>query len=124
MQNVEQKYVVLEIKVREENNMSPEIKDKFFRYEELQQAIKELEEERDALKPELLEVIHLNDAVPLLHGKLVVESKKKWVFSEEVQEIEKELDARQKEEKQTGIATYVDGEPFVKYYPNKKNKHG
>jgi hypothetical protein len=97
-------------------------KEIFLEYEELQTSIKELEERRDALKPQILELITVEQKVPVSNGSITVECRKKWKFSEDVASLEDELEKTKEAEMQTGIATYVNGEPYVKYYPNKKIK--
>lgn len=100
--------------------MTPQQKQLFWDYEDLQKEIKELEERRDALKPKILELVTVDQEVPVIDGTIRIESRKKWKFSETVAALEDTLDAKKEEEKQLGVATYEDGEPFVKYYANKK----
>jgi uncharacterized protein Yka (UPF0111/DUF47 family) len=102
--------------------MTQEQKQLFWDYEEIQNTIKELEEKRDSIKPQILELITVNEKVPLTAGYLTVECRKKWVFSPKVTALETELDELKEDEKQTGVATYIDGEPFMKYYSNKKSR--
>jgi len=103
--------------------MTTEEKQLFWDYEDLQEKIKKLEEERDLMKSQILSLITIDQKVPTLNGSIVVECKKKWSYTPETETLEKELDERKKTEQQIGLASYVNGEPFVKYYSNKKNNN-
>ena len=100
--------------------MTPQQKQLFWDYEDLQKEIKGLEESRDQMKLMILELVSVDQKVPVIDGTITVECRKKWKFSDETEALETTLEEKKKEERQLGIAVCQDGEPFVKYYPHKK----
>lgn len=56
------------------------------------------------------------DEVSFDSGKVVLQSKKKWTYPQEIVE-EEILKAKKKAAEQLGIATFAAGAPFVVFYP-------
>ena len=94
-------------------------KELFTQYEEIQMAIKELEQQRDQLKPLLVEHIPEDSVVKTDNGSFTIKRRNKWTYSSPLQELEADLKDKQKEERQSGIATEVPGEPYVEWRQNK-----
>lgn len=85
----------------------------FSEYEDIQRSIKELEDKRDAMKETLVKLIPEGSIIDTGTATFAVQSRAKWMFTEATQEMEATLKEKQKEEQMTGVATRVDGEPFV-----------
>lgn len=84
-------------------------------YEEYKREIKELEAKCDELKPQLLEIIPRDAKIDTGIGTFTVTARKKWKYSDELTEREKEVKEDKKVEEQTGVATASEGEAYIIY---------
>lgn len=78
----------------------------FAQYAAKKITIKALEEELDAMKPELIEAMADHDEVETAEGLFVKTSKRTWTYPADIQKEEDALKAKKKESEQTGTATY------------------
>ena len=84
------------------------------RYAALKLVIKEANEEVAAMQPQIKELIQPDEKYDV--GTAVIElskGKSSWKYSEETTIIDTELKAKKKEEEKLGIATAVEGAPFI-----------
>jgi hypothetical protein len=95
--------------------MSPEIKGLFTDYAELKEAIAEMEAKLDVLKPLLIPFIPEGSKIDTGTGMFSTGCRKVWQYSEQTTLKEAAVKSQKKEEEQTGIATSVNGEPFITY---------
>lgn len=98
--------------------MNPDTKKRIERYEAVKLEIKKLEFEAETLADALLSEIPSDATIEAHHGTLSVSSRSQWTYSEKTQEAEKQLKAKQKEERQLGVAVEQPGKPFLIYKAN------
>ncbi len=90
-------------------------KEKFERYAEIKRQIKALESEADELSPELMRDMEAEgvDKVDAEVGTFTVSGKKKWTYSDALQNEEAALKEQKKDEQATGVATYEESKFLV-----------
>ncbi len=84
-------------------------------YADIKSKIKLLEVEAEELNPKVLEIMRADNIGEIEienKGKLILSSRRTWVYSETVQNKEKALKALKKEEEQRGTADYTE-----KFFP-------
>lgn len=84
--------------------MDNETLEKIERYEELKHQIAEIEEEADEIKKELEEVLEPDTDYQGRYGKLSIQERKYYKYSDTVKEKKKEVKQLQDQEKAQGIA--------------------
>lgn len=84
-------------------------------YEELKLEEKKLSARIEELKPVILAFIPEDKVLDLENGALKVERRSKWVFTKATQDAEEQLKQRKEDEKRTGEAREIPGDPFLKY---------
>jgi len=94
-------------------------KELFDEYEELKREIATLEARVEEIKPDLLAEIPEGAKIDTGTGIFSTSSRKKWTYSEETTEAEKQLKEKMKEEEQLGIATAEEGTPFIVFKAKK-----
>ena len=95
-------------------------KELFAKYEELKLTIKSAEEELEALKPQIVELIPEGKEVEGAYGIFNVQSRATWKFSKTHEGKKKELKELEEEEKAKGVAT-AKYSPVL-YYTTKKEE--
>jgi len=93
--------------------MTKEQVDLFTKYTELKQTIKEATKELDAIKDEVKELVP-EEGIDL--GMATIDwskGKPRWQYSQKVGEMELNVKEAMQEERQTGLAEKVYGEPFL-----------
>lgn len=90
-------------------------KELFQRYEKIMNDIKVLEEERDQLKPLLIQHIPEDSVVQTEHGRFSLKRRSTWKYSVQLEDDMFLIKERQAEEKQEGIAKEIPGAPYVEY---------
>ena len=90
------------------------MKELLTQYAEIKAAIKELEDQAEAIKPQIIEQLEVGTKYDI--GTAVIElarGRAAWKYSEDTKQMELSLKERQKEEQQTGVAVQVLGEPYL-----------
>lgn len=100
--------------------MTEEQKALFRAYEDYKREINELEEKCEALKPQLLTLVPVDSKIDTGTGVFSLSSRKKWKYTKETIDLEKELKDRMKEEEQLGLAIAEDGAPFIVFKAKKE----
>ncbi len=95
--------------------MTPETVAKLKQCEKLMIEKREIEEDLDALKEEIVPELSRDAKVETENGVFTLQSRDKWVYSVETRDMEKKLKAIQEREKQDGTAESVPGEPYLVY---------
>ena len=95
-------------------------KSKLEEYAALKSEIKALEERAEPLKKEIeAAMIAENlEEVSFDSGKVALQSKKKWVYPQEIVNEEEQLKAKKKTAEQIGTATFTNGTPYAVFYAN------
>ena len=87
-------------------------KNTLLEYAKIKQEIKRLNEQAEELLAEIIPILEEidpeNKGVETDMGIFYKSSRKKWVFSDEVNELEEELSRRKDDEKKIGVATYTE----------------
>ncbi len=100
--------------------MTEEQKALFRAYEDYKREIAVLEEHCEALKPQLLTLVPADSKIDTGTGVFSLSSRKKWKYTDDTMELEKELKDKMKEEEQLGLATFEDGTPFIIFKAKKE----
>lgn len=79
-------------------------------YESLKMREREIKERLEELKPEVLPLIPRDKKVEMRHGEFYVTVRKKWTYSSQTQQKEKELKEVKKNEEREGVAMSEDME--------------
>lgn len=87
----------------------------FDKYAELAIQKKAIESELEALKPHLLDEVCKTDDRKLKRAGVTFSAsmRKRWAYSEETSQLEKDLKQRKKKEEAAGIATYEENACLV-----------
>lgn len=88
-------------------------------YEELTIEKRTLESRIEALKEVIVPELELGQKIETGLGIFTLDSRKKWLFSDKVKDLEKQLKAAQAREQADGSAEAVDGDPYLVYREKK-----
>ncbi len=99
--------------------MTPEVKAMFLEYAETKEAIADLELKLEELKPQLIDLIPDDTKIDAGTGVFTRGYRKVWRYTQATKELEAQLKETKKEEEQTGIASFTNGDPFITYRKNK-----
>lgn len=86
-------------------------KDTLKKYAEIKNQIKLWEVQAEALNPEVLQIMALNDVEEIdleEKGKLTLGSRRTWKYTESTLDLKAKFDEAKKFEEQTGAAEYVE----------------
>lgn len=95
--------------------MTPQTIEKMKRYEVLKLQIKELENELDMLKPDIISEIPEETEVKTEKGVFILQKRRVWKYSPATVEEEAALKAAKKREEADGTAVETFGAPFLVY---------
>lgn len=96
-----------------------EVVEKLEAYEQLMLNKRAIENELEMLKDELLPVLPKDADISTKNGTFSIQSRMKWKYSTETQELMKSAKDAEKREQQTGIAEGIPGAPFLVFLENK-----
>lgn len=99
--------------------MTPETIEVMKRYEDLKLQVKDLESEIDMLKPELVAAMPEDTEIKTDRGTFVIQKRRVWQYSQQAQNMDKELKDIKKHEEADGTAVEGFGAPYVVYRENK-----
>lgn len=96
-------------------------KELFQKYAELKLKVKELETEMSEISPDILaEIIEAGvDKVEMDAGQFIIESRKTWKFSDDLENLKVEIKNKEKEEMATGVAEFEE-KKFLKFLGKKQ----
>lgn len=99
-----------------------DVMQKFLRYEELKIQAKKIDDEIKKLQKDI--IVHMPDdgePVHAKHGTFSIRSRSAWVYSDQVEKLQKAVDDRKAEEEAKGIAKTVKHSSL--YYNSSKKKN-
>lgn len=85
--------------------MDPITQDNIKRYGEIKIKIKQLKEEANEIKEEILEELDVDTEINTPIGKFTVTERPNWEYSDETEKLNKQVNEMRKQERAEGIAT-------------------
>lgn len=103
------------------SNITPEIKAKFLRYEQLKLAEKDIKSQTEILKEELLPFVPEEAVIEGESGSFRRKQRDNWIYSPELEEKMAEVKAAQKEEVALGKTTGNKQTVYIEWKENKED---